>query len=150
MWSWVHPPTDPARPGDSQVTWLGGRACELSNGCQNHKTTGSLARGTLLDGDLSSCGHYGPYSSQKFTELHDSIGDETGSTNLWTLVWSDLVSHEVWHSHHPMSTSWKSSLRTKTLVEGVSMLQSQTTIHAIPIPNHMVMISFWGGNKGAT
>ena len=38
---------------------LGGRACELSKGCQNHKTTGSSCRGMLLSGDLSSCGHNG-------------------------------------------------------------------------------------------
>ena len=57
--------------------------------------TGSLPRGMLLDGDLSSCGHYGSYSSQKFTELHDSNGGEMGCANPWTLVWSDPVSHEV-------------------------------------------------------
>ena len=67
--------------------------------------TGSLARGTLLDGDLSSCGHHGSYSSQKFTELHDSIGDEMGSTNPQTLVWGDPISCKVWDMHHPMSTS---------------------------------------------
>ena len=148
MWSWVHPPTDPARPGDSQITYLGGRACELSKGCQNHKMTGSLPRGMLLDDDLSSCGHHGSYSSQKFTELHDSNWDETGHANLQTLVWSDPVSHEVWDMHYPMSASWKSSPRTKTMVEGVSMLQSQTMIHVIMIPNHEVMIYFWGETRG--
>ena len=112
--------------------------------------TGSLARGTLVDGDLSSCGHHGSHSSQKFTEFHDSNGDEMGCANPWTLVWSDPISHEVWDAHYPVSTSWKSSLRTKTLAEGVSMLQSQTTIHVIMIPNHVVMISFLGGNKGST
>ena len=35
------------------------------------------------------------------------------------------------------------SLRTKTSVEGVGVLQSQTTI-----PNHEAMISFWGGKQG--
>ena len=58
----------------------------------------------LLDGDVSSCGQ-GSYSSQKFTELHDSIGDETGHANLQTLVWSDPVSHEVWDTHYPISAS---------------------------------------------
>ena len=40
------------------------------------------------------------------------------------------------------------SSRTKTSVEGVSVLQSQTTIHVAMIPNHKVMISFWGGKQG--
>ena len=57
-------PTDPARPGDSQITWPGGRACELSKECQNHKMTGSSCRGMLLSGDLSSCAHHCSYSSQ--------------------------------------------------------------------------------------
>ena len=43
--------------------------------------TGSLPRGMLLDDDFSSCGHHGSYSSQKFTELHDSNGDEMGHAN---------------------------------------------------------------------
>ena len=42
------------------------------------------------------------------------------------------------------------SLRTKTSVEGVSVLQSRTTIHVTTIPNHEAVISFWGGNKGST
>ena len=42
------------------------------------------------------------------------------------------------------------SSRTKTSVEGVSVLQSRTTIHVATIPNHEAMISFWGGNKGST
>ena len=42
------------------------------------------------------------------------------------------------------------SLRTKTSVEGVSVLQSQTTIHVTMIPNHEAVISFWGENKGST
>ena len=57
--------------------------------------TGSLPRGMLLDGDLSSCGHHSSYSSQKFTELHDSNGDEMGCTNPQTLVSSDPISCEV-------------------------------------------------------
>ena len=67
--------------------------------------TGSLPRGTFLDGDLSSSGHYGSYSSQKFTELHDSNGDEMGCANPWTLVSSDPISHEVQDTFYPMSTS---------------------------------------------
>ena len=59
----------------------------------------------LLDGDLSSCGHHGSYSSQKFTELHDSNGDETGCANPWTLVLSDPVSCEVRDTLHPVSAS---------------------------------------------
>ena len=51
---------------------------------------------------------------------------------------------------YPMFASRESSLRTKTLVGGVSMLQSQTMIHVMMIPNHEVVISFGGGNKGAT
>ena len=35
------------------------------------------------------------YSSQKFTELHDSNGDEMGHANPWTLVLSDPISYEV-------------------------------------------------------
>ena len=108
--------------------------------------TGSLPRGMLLDGDLSSCGHHGSYSSQKFTELHDSNGDETGCANPQTMVSSDPISCEVWDALYPMSASSESSLRTKTLVGGVSVLQSRTTIHVIMIPNH-VMISFGGGGK---
>ena len=42
------------------------------------------------------------------------------------------------------------SLRTKTSVEGVSVLQSQTMILVTMIPNHEAVISFWGGNKGST
>ena len=42
------------------------------------------------------------------------------------------------------------SSRTKTLVEGVSVLQSRTTILVTMIPNHEAVISFWGGNKGST
>ena len=42
------------------------------------------------------------------------------------------------------------SSRTKTSVEGVSVLQSQTTIHVTTIPNHEAVISFWGENKGST
>ena len=49
----------------------------------------------LLDDDFSSCGHHGSYSSQKFTELHDSNGDEMGHANPWTLVLSDPISYEV-------------------------------------------------------
>ena len=49
---------------------------------------------------------------------------------------------------YPMSASRESSSRTKTLVEGVSMLQSQTTIHVIMIPNHEVVISFGGKQRG--
>ena len=48
---------------------------------------------------------------------------------------------------YPVSTSRESSSRTKTSVEGVSMLQSQTTIHVIMIPNHEVVISFGGGKQ---
>ena len=59
----------------------------------------------LLDGDLSSCGHHDSYSSQKFTELHDSNGDETGCTNPWTLISSDPVSCEVWDMLYPVSAS---------------------------------------------
>ena len=51
--------------------------------------TGSSCRGTLLSGDLSSCGHHCSYSSQKLTEPHDSTGVETGCANPWTLVSSD-------------------------------------------------------------
>ena len=40
------------------------------------------------------------------------------------------------------------SSRTKTLVEGVGVLQSRTTIHVTMIPNHEAMISFWGGEHG--
>ena len=67
--------------------------------------TGSSPRGMLLDGDLSSCGHHGSYSSRKFTELHDSNGDEMGSANPWTLVLSDPISCKVWDTLYPMSTS---------------------------------------------
>ena len=67
--------------------------------------TGSLPRGTLLDGDLSSCGHYSSYSSQKFTELHDSNGGETGCANPWTLVSSDPISHKAQDTFYPISAS---------------------------------------------
>ena len=40
------------------------------------------------------------------------------------------------------------SLRTKTSVEGVSVLQSRTMIHVATIPNHEAVISFWGGKQG--
>ena len=40
------------------------------------------------------------------------------------------------------------SLRTKTLVEGVSVLQSRTMIHVAMIPNHKDVISFWGKTRG--
>ena len=53
--------------------------------------TGSSCRGTLLSGDLSSFDHNGSYSSQKFTEPHDSTGVEMGCTNPWTLVSSDPI-----------------------------------------------------------
>ena len=42
------------------------------------------------------------------------------------------------------------SLRTKTSVEGVSVLQSRTMVHVTMIPNHEAVISFWGENKGST
>ena len=42
------------------------------------------------------------------------------------------------------------SSRTKTSVEDVSVLQSQTMIHVAMIPNHEAMIYFWGENKGST
>ena len=42
------------------------------------------------------------------------------------------------------------SSRTKTSVEGVSVLQSRTMIHVTTIPNHEAVISFWGENKGLT
>ena len=41
--------------------------------------------------------------SQKFTELHDSVGDETGCANPQTLVWGDPITHEVWDMHYPVS-----------------------------------------------
>ena len=40
------------------------------------------------------------------------------------------------------------SSRTKTSVEGVSVLQSQTTILVTMIPNHKAVISFWGETRG--
>ena len=67
--------------------------------------TGSSPRGMLLDGDLSSCGHHGSYSSQKFTEVHDSNGDETGCAKPWILVLSDPISCEVQDTLYPMSAS---------------------------------------------
>ena len=51
--------------------------------------------------------------------------------------------HSILHLH-PDST------RTKTSVEGVSVLQSQTMIHITMIPNHEAVISFLGENKGST
>ena len=39
------------------------------------------------------------------------------------------------------------SLRTKTSVEGVGVLQSRTMIHVATIPNHEAVISF-GGKQG--
>ena len=67
--------------------------------------TGSSPRGMLLDGDLSSCGHHGSYSSRKFTELHDSNGDEMGCANLQTLVLNDPIPCEVQDMFYPMSAS---------------------------------------------
>ena len=58
MWSGVCLPTDPAWPGDQWTAWSGRRACELSKGSQDHEMTGSVARGMLLDGDLSSHSHH--------------------------------------------------------------------------------------------
>ena len=62
--------------------------------------------------------------SHGFTEVYDSIGDEMDCANPPTLVKSDPVTHKVWDTPYPVSASWKSSLRIKTLVEGVSVLQS--------------------------
>ena len=45
---------------------------------------------------------------------------------------------------HSILCPHPNSLRTKTSVEGVSVLQSQTTIHVAMIPNHEAVISFWG------
>ena len=42
--------------------------------------------------------------SQKFIELHDSIGDEMGCANLQTLVWGDPITHEVQDTLYPVST----------------------------------------------
>ena len=40
------------------------------------------------------------------------------------------------------------SMRTKTSVEGVSVLQSQTMIHVTMIPNHEAMIFLGGKTRG--
>ena len=41
--------------------------------------------------------------SHRFTELHDSIGDEMGCANLQTLGWGDPVTHEVWDTPYTVS-----------------------------------------------
>ena len=49
---------------------------------------------------------------------------------------------------HSILCPHPNSLRTKTSVEGVSVLQSRTMIHVTMIPNHEAMISFWGEKQG--
>ena len=51
---------------------------------------------------------------------------------------------------HSILCPHPNSLRAKTSVEGVSVLQSQTMIHVTTIPNHKAVISFGGENKGST
>ena len=70
-----------------------------------------------------------------------------GYTNPRTLVLSDPVSCEVRDTLYPMSAFRESSLRTKTSVEGVSVLQSRTTIHVTMILNHEAVI-FLGVKQG--
>ena len=101
-----------------------------------------------LSGDLSSCGRYGYHPSQMLTELHDSTGVEMGA--LAHKPWYRTIPYPVRYGMHSILCLHPNSLRTKTSVEGVGVLQSQTTIHVATIPNHEAMISFWGGNKGST
>ena len=51
---------------------------------------------------------------------------------------------------HSILCPHPNSSRTKTSVEGVSVLQTRTMIHVATIPNHEAVISFWGENKGPT
>ena len=75
------------------------RACELCKEYQNHKTTGSLPRGMLLDGDLSSCGHHGSYSSQKFTE---AFMTQMGMKWEWV-----VLTHGLWYRVIPYPVRYK-------------------------------------------
>ena len=65
-------------------------------------------------------------------------------------LWYQMIPYPVRYGMHSILCPHPDSLRTKTLVEGVSVLQSQTTILVTTIPNHEPMITFWGGNKGST
>ena len=43
--------------------------------------------------------------SYRFTELHDSIGDEMGCANPRTFVWDDPITHKVRDMPYPVSAS---------------------------------------------
>ena len=63
-------------------------------------------------------------------------------------LWYQMIPYPVRYRMHSILHLHPDSMRTKTSVEGVSVLQSQTTIHVIMIPNHEAVISFLGGKQG--
>ena len=65
-------------------------------------------------------------------------------------LWYRMIPYPMRYRMHSILCPHPDSSRTKTSVEGVSVLQSRTTILVTTIPNHEAMISFWGGNKGST
>ena len=62
-------------------------------------------------------------------------------------LWYRVVPYPVRYGMHSILCPHPDSLRTKTSVEGVSVLQSRTTILVMMIPNHEAMISFWGETR---
>ena len=109
--------------------------------------TGSSCRGMPLSGDLSSCGHYG---YQPFSKAHWASWLKLGLK--WVALargpWYWPILYPERHGMHSILCPHPNSLRTNTSVEGVSVLQSWTTIHVTTIPNHEAVISFWGGKQG--
>ena len=59
-----------------------------------------------------------------------------------------MIPYPVGYEMRATLSLHSNSSRTKTSVEGVSVLQSQTTIHVATIPNHEAVISFWGETRG--
>ena len=109
--------------------------------------TGSSRRGTPLSDDLSSCGRYGYHPSRKLTEFHDSkLGLK--QVALARGPWYRPIPYPEGCVMCSILCPHPNPPRTKTLVEGVSVLQSRTTIHVATIPNHEAVISFGGGKQG--
>ena len=87
-----------------------------------------------------------------FSKAHWASWLKLGSKQvaLACVPWYGMISYPMRCGMHSILCPHPNSSRTKTSVEGVSVLQSWTMIHVATIPNHEAVISFWGGNKGST